>query len=397
MIYFDNNATTKVLPEVLEAMLPYFSEKFFNSTSAVGNLHSLDQPLSDACASLALLLDCDPEEIVLTSGATEANNWVLQSVAVSLEPRLGPVHVIVSAIEHPSILEVVSFLATKHPALHFDLVPVMSDGVVDLDAFRALLRPDTALVSVMLANNETGVIQPISEIAALSKDANPDCLVHTDATQAIGKIPVNLAVDLRSVDLLSLSAHKFNGPKGAGALFIRSGIDLVPFLHGGGQQRGLRAGTDNPALAAGLAKAAEIARSRDMRMTVSSNQAALELGLRRLGLRILGDTSSRLPNTSLILFPGLDSDLLVHEFLAAGFATSTGSACMSGSDAPSHVVLAMGVDYAEARGAVRISLGHENTQEEITQFLRTVSNFTRLRRQKTKENGSFDNLLRKKR
>jgi len=372
LIYFDNNATTKVLPEVLEAMLPYFSENFVNPTSAAGAIQGTCEPLHNARDSLSALIECSADELVLTSGATEANNWVIQSVTARAVRETNRCHILVSAIEHPSVLETVSFLTERQSVVEVDIVPVTEDGVVELCAFRSLLRPDTALVSVMLANNETGVIQPIADVAAIAKASSPGCLVHTDATQVIGKIPVGLGSDLQAVDLLSLSAHKFHGPKGIGALFIRSGTGIDPLLHGGGQQGGLRSGTDNPALAAGMAKAAEIALSLNARWKDSTHRAALEFGLSSLGLTILGARVPRLPNTSLVLFPGLDSERIVHELLMAGFAVSSGSACSYGSDAPSHVVLAMGVDYSEARGALRISLSHENTHEEVAQFLQAL-------------------------
>jgi cysteine desulfurase len=372
MIYFDNNATTRVLPEVREAMLPYFSETFFNPVSAAGALHGTGKPLQDAGEALARLIGCLPEEVVLTSGATEANNWVLKSVARRALRGTGRCHMLLSAIEHPSILEVASYLAEIDTGFEVDLIPVTADGIVDLDAFKSLLRPDTALVSVMLANNETGVIQPVAEIAAISKESSPGSFVHTDATQAIGKIVVSLHGSLENVDFLSLSAHKFHGPKGIGALYIRSGIHLEPLIHGGGQQGGARSGTDNPALAAGLSKAAEIAVTKldDEHLAMLRN--SLEGSLQAQDVRILGGNAQRLPNTSLLLFENRDADMLIHQLLDAGFATATGSACSSGSDTPSHVVLAMGVDYSSAAGALRISLSRDNTEDDILCFVETI-------------------------
>lgn len=375
MIYFDNNATTRVLPEVTEAMLPYFSEAYFNPTSAAGAVHGVGEPLREALESIAKLIDCCPEEIVLTSGATEANNWVLKSVARGVLRETGNCHIVVSAIEHPSVLEVASYLAKTESGVEVDLAPVTADGIVDLEAFRALLRPNTVLVSVMLANNETGVIQPVAEVAAIAKEISPACLIHTDATQAVGKIAVNMQTSLQDVDFLSLSAHKFHGPKGIGALYIRSGIGLEPLFHGGGQQGGKRSGTENPALAAGIAKAAEIAATQLDDRRIAGLRDSLEASLCDLGVTVLGGGTSRLPNTSLLMFEEIDAEMLIYQLLEAGFATSTGSACSSGSDTPSHVVLAMGIDYGFAGGALRISLCGENTRENVADLVEAMSGF----------------------
>ena len=375
MVYFDNNATSRVLPEVREAMLPYFSEAYFNPTSVVGELHDTGKPLREARNSLATLIDCCSEEIVLTSGATESNNWVLQSIARHALRKNGMCHLVLSAIEHPSVLKVASYLAEEESGVAVDLAPVNSEGILDLAAFQSLLRPDTTLVSVMLANNETGVIQPVAEAAAIAKRINKGCVVHTDATQAVGKITLSLQNSLRDVDLLSLSGHKFHGPKGIGALFIRSGIDLIPLFHGGGQQGGARPGTENPALAAGIAKAAEIAIHNLDDRRLKRLRDSLEGTLSDLGVTVLGVGAPRLPTTSLLLFADLDAEMLVHQLLEAGFATSTGSACSSGSDTPSHVVLAMGINYGSARGALRISLSRESAEKDVSGFLENVRRF----------------------
>ncbi|MGB6221032.1 cysteine desulfurase family protein [Haloferula sp.] len=369
MIYLDNNSTTRVLPDILDAMLPYFSTAFFNTTTLAGALYDVARPLSEARERVAELIDCSAEEIILTSGATESNNWVLQSIARHSLRQTGKCHLVVSAIEHPSVLQVASYLAETEGRVEVDLAPVSCEGVIDLAALRDLIRPDTALVSVMLANNETGVIQPVAEAAALAKEINQDCLVHSDATQAVGKITLSLNDNLRDVDFLSLSGHKFHGPKGIGALFIRSGVDLAPYLYGGGQQGGARPGTENPALAAGIAKAAEIATMHLDDRRLESLRSSLEAALCALGVTVLGGGARRLPNTSLLLFEDLDSEMLIHRLAEADFATSSGSACTSGSDSPSHVVLAMGINYSSASGALRISLSHETTQNEVSEFI----------------------------
>jgi cysteine desulfurase len=231
-----------------------------------------------------------------------------------------------------------------------------------------ILNEDTDLVSIMLANNESGVIQPIQQAAALIKSHHSACIFHTDATQAVGKIPVDLSDELENVDLLSLSAHKFHGPKGIGALFIRNGVALDPWIHGGNQQSGMRAGTENPALAAGIAKAAENAKARLGSMTtVQALRNKLEklLLLKLPEVRVLGSESPRLPNTSLLLFPNAEGEMLVHNLLEHGIACSTGSACSNGTDQPSHVVSAMGVAHSLARNVLRISLSKETTLNEV--------------------------------
>lgn len=369
MIYLDNNATTRVLPEVLDAMLPYFTEAYFNPTSVAGGLHDVGKPLRETRERVADLICCSPEEIFLTSGATESNNWVIQSVVRRALRKTGKCHLVVSAIEHPSVLEVAAYLAETENGVDVDLIPVTSDGVVNIDALKVLLRPDTALVSVMLANNETGVIQPLAQVAALVKEVSPRCIVHTDATQAVGKITVDLRNKLINVDFLSLSAHKFHGPKGIGALFIRCGNKLQPMLYGGGQQGSSRPGTENPALAAGIAKAAEIAAKHIDDLRLKRLRDSLEGALRDLGVTVLGAGAPRLPNTSLLLFEDFDAEMLVHQLLEAGLATSTGAACSSGSDKPSHVALAMGINHSSAYGTLRISLSCETTQTDVTMFL----------------------------
>jgi cysteine desulfurase len=376
MIYLDNNATTRVLPEVLDAMLPYFTEAYFNPTSVAGGLYDVGKPLREARERVADLISCSPEEIFLTSGATESNNWVMQSVVRRAVRKTGKCHLVVSAIEHPSVLEVATYLAETEGGVEVDLVPVTCDGIVNLDAFKALLRSDTALVSVMLANNETGVIQPLAQVATLAKEISPTCIVHTDATQAVGKITVNLESEFHNVDLLSLSAHKFHGPKGLGALFIRCGATIEPLLHGGGQQGSARPGTENPALAAGIAKAAEIAATQLDDRSMSELRDYFEESLDELGVTILGRGVPRLPNTSLLLLGDIDAEMLIHQLLEVGFATSTGSACSSGSDTPSHVVLAMGINYSSAFSALRISLSQESTQNDISKFLDVLMTLT---------------------
>lgn len=259
-------------------------------------------------------------------------------------------------------------------------ISVNHDGVLELETLRQMLRPDTALVSVMLANNETGVIQPVHEASQIVKEEVPQCLFHCDATQAVGKLVVDLH-SLEHVDLLSLSAHKFHGPKGIGALFSRRGTRLDSWMHGGSQQGGRRAGTENPALAAGLAKAVELLGSKQHIESRADGVAKLrdrleaDLMVIQPGAKILGCGTSRLANTLLVVFPCSEGEMLVHQLLDHGIVASTGAACSNGSDSPSHVLISMGVNYAIARNALRLSLSHSTTEAEINsciQLLRSI-------------------------
>lgn len=376
MIYLDNNATTRPDTAMVEAMLPYWTELYLNPSSVAGDLLGVAKPIHAAKEALAQLIQAEPNEITLTSGATESNNWVIQSLAKRQIHQKGSFRVIASAIEHPSVLETIEALRLADPRIRYDLIPVNSTGVINLEALEGMLDEDVDLVSIMLANNESGVIQPIQQAAQIVKILSPECIVHTDATQAVGKIPVDLRGELQHVDLLSLSAHKFHGPKGVGALFIRNGISLDPWFHGGNQQAGMRAGTENPALAAGIAKAAETAGLMLGNMkTVKVLRDKLEafLSEKFSEIRVLGSESTRLPNTSLLLFPNCEGEMLVHNLFEHGIACSTGSACSNGTDQPSHVVTAMGVAHSSARNVLRISLSNETTLDELETLVETLN------------------------
>lgn len=370
MIYLDNNATTKVTPEVVDAMSPFWSDSFFNPTSPAAELCEIRKSLDLALQNLAALLGASPSEFTLTSGATEANNWALQAAVAQALESANQVHILVSAIEHPSILETAKELARRDGRINLEMIPVTQIGIIDLEAMRKLLRSETALISVMFANNESGVIQPVSDASRLAKEIAPGCIFHSDATQAIGKLDVNLD-SLRDVDLLSLSAHKFHGPKGIGALFIRTGTQLREWMIGGGQQAGRRAGTENPGAAAGLAKAVELLGSindreqRENRIRTLRNQLEDEIREILPDVLFLGCDAPRLANTVLLVFPETEGEMIVHLLLEEGILVSTGASCSNGSDTPSHVVLSMGVEYSIARNALRISLSKFTTNEEI--------------------------------
>lgn len=377
MIYLDNNATTQVAPEVVDAMSPFWSDSFFNPTSPAAELCGIRKALDLALDNLAALLGASPSEFTLTSGATEANNWALQATIAQALESTDQVHILVSAIEHPSILETAKELARRDGRINLEMIPVTQTGIIDLEAMRKLLRSETALISVMFANNESGVIQPVSDASRLAKEIAPGCIFHSDATQAIGKLDVNLD-SLREIDLLSLSAHKFHGPKGIGALFIRTGTQLREWMIGGGQQAGRRSGTENPGAAAGLAKAVELLGSINDRgqqgnkIRILRNQ--LEDGIRKIfpDVLFLGYDAPRLANTVLLVFPETEGEMIVHLLLEEGILVSTGASCSNGSDTPSHVVLSMGVEYSIARNALRVSLSKFTTDEDIKGVLKAL-------------------------
>jgi cysteine desulfurase len=360
LVYLDYNATTPVAAEVLEAMLSYMAEHFGNPSSSHPYGKKAAQAVREARASVAALLGAAADEIVFTGSATEANNLALLGVARALAGKKR--HLVVSAVEHPAVIE---------PALHLQsegwdlsVIPVDAYGRVDPSDVAAALRPDTALVSIMHANNEVGTIQPVAEIAAITKARG--ILLHTDAAQSAGKIP--LIVDALGVDLLTLAGHKFYAPKGVGALYVRAGTPIAPIQFGAGQERGLRPGTENVPQVVGLGAAARLARERLPAATekLRSLRDALHerLSARVPGLMLNGHPSKRLPTTLHVSFPGIAGRELLSR-VAGRVAASVGSACHSEADTVSGVLAAMGCDASRARGAVRFSVGWMTTPEEI--------------------------------
>lgn len=355
-IYLDYNATTPIAPEVAAAIRPWLEADFGNPSSSHAYGRRAHAAVEQARTEVAALIGAGAAEIVFTGNATEANNLALLGVARALPQKC---HMIVSAVEHPAVMQ---------PALHLreqgwdiSVVPVDDSGRVSADAVAALLRPDTALVSIMLANNEVGTLQPVAEIASLAKSNGS--LMHTDAAQAAGKLPVD--VGALGVDLLTLAFHKFYGPKGIGALYVRSGTPLAPILFGAGQEHGLRPGTENVALIVGAGATARLARERLPQVTPQLRDRLWQrLAEGVPGLLLNGHPEQRLPNTLHVSFPGVSGrDLLaaVEDTVAA----SVGSACHSHGDAVSGVLAALGCDAERARGAVRLSVGRETTGEEI--------------------------------
>jgi len=369
VIYLDNNATTRIDPRVLETMMPYLTDNFANAASTHAFGLGANDAVKVARQQVAALIGSEMHEIVFTSGATEAINLAIKGVAENYQSK--GKHIITVKTEHTAVLDVCRYLENK--GFEVTYLPVQPDGLLDLEVLKSALRPDTILVSVMLVNNETGVIQPIKEIAALAHQAG--ALFMTDGTQAVGKLQVD--VDDLGIDLMPLSAHKFYGPKGVGALFIRQRrpwrIKLEALLHGGGHEGGKRSGTLNVAGIAGLGKAAELAQ-KEMKQDsqrVGNIRDELEKELLKIeGTRINGNPESRLYNVTNILFEGCDSDALImglHDI-----SISNGSACTSASIEPSHVLIAHGLSETEAFSCLRFSLGRFNSVEEVERVVGKV-------------------------
>jgi cysteine desulfurase len=359
----DHAATTRLAPEVLEAMRPFLGDAYGNASS----VHTRGEAARDAVAAardqIAGLIRAQSEEIVFTASGSEANNLALKGVLAGMpDPRRR--RVLVSAIEHPSVLETARFLATR--GIELELLPVRPNGIVDPDVVREALRDDVALVSVMAVNNETGAIQPIEEIGPFVKDAG--AIFHVDAVQAAGKLPV--AVDAWQADLVSLAAHKLYGPLGAAALFVRRRVKLVPLVHGGQQERGRRAGTENLAAIVGLGAAcararAQLAAGLPQEIEAFGERLLAELLLRVPDMRLNGDLNRRVGAIVNVCFAGVDGEAVLHELDAAGVTVSTGSACSSGQPGPSHVLLAMGLPAEDAHASVRFSLGEETQEADV--------------------------------
>ncbi|MEW6749395.1 MAG: cysteine desulfurase family protein [Candidatus Latescibacterota bacterium] len=358
-IYLDHNATTPILPEVLQAMLPYLSEHFGNPSSAHGFGQRARAAVEQARDQVAELLGCSPAEVVFTSGGTEANNLAIRGAAEASARR----HLVTSTVEHPATARPCAYLGAR--GWEVTPVPVDASGRMSVDEARPFVRGDTALATVMLAQNETGTLMPVRELAELAHARG--ALVHTDAAQAVGKIPVR--VDDLGVDLLSIAGHKLYAPKGVGALYVRGGTPLAPLFLGAGHEQGRRPGTENVASIVGLGTACALAR-RGLDGEAIRQRAlrdglwdALRTGIP--GLRLNGHPEQRLPNTLNVSFPGVKGSALLAA--APRIAASTGSACHEGGETPSAVLTAMGLDAATALGAVRLSLGRGTTPEQIRQ------------------------------
>jgi cysteine desulfurase len=374
--YFDYNATTPADPDVLTAMLPYFSAQYGNPNSVHSFGQSARGAVERARAAVAALIGARPSEIVFTSGGTEADNLAIFGVVGgiverSADPTTGRArHIVTTAIEHHAVLHSCQALELRGFAV--TRVPVGLDGVVDPDDIRRALRPETVLVTVMLANNELGTLQPVAEIGRIAAEAG--VRFHTDAVQSAGKVALD--VGTLGVDLMSLSAHKFYGPKGIGALFVRRGVQLEPLLYGSRGEGGRRAGTENVSGIVGMGKAAELALAHlcEQSAAVAALRDRLEQGLLASvsGARVNGSPAMRLPNTCNIMFPEVESESLVIALDLQGVACSAGAACLSGAVDPSHVLAAIGLSHAEARGSIRLSLGRPTTDQDVVLALDAI-------------------------
>ncbi|HBR19370.1 MAG TPA: cysteine desulfurase NifS [Phycisphaerales bacterium] len=360
IIYFDNNATTKVADEVVDAMLPFFKDLYGNPSSMHTFGGQVEKHIRHSRESLAALLGCDSSEIIFTSGGTESDNAAIKGVLAAYPEKK---KIVTTRVEHPAVLATCRELQ----AAGFSLVELGVDkyGQINLDELAAEVDEHTAIVSIMYANNETGVIFPIDKIAEIVKSKG--AIFHTDAVQAVGKIPLNL--DKSSIDLLSLSGHKLHAPKGIGALYIKKGTRILPFIVGGHQEKNRRAGTENVPAIAGLGKAGEIASKeiRNENTKVKKLRDKLETAILKTckDAMLNGDKINRLPNTTNISFEFIEGEailLLLNQF---GICASSGSACTSGSLEPSHVMRAMGVPFTAAHGSIRFSLSRYNTEAEV--------------------------------
>ncbi len=367
--YFDHNATTPVSPEVLEGLIPALGEIYGNASSIHHHGQAAKQRLELARRQTAWLLEADPREIVFVSGGTEADNLAI--LGVVRQARRERKHVITTAIEHPAVLNTCAQL--EREGVEVTYVSVDSGGNVDPDDVRRALRPETVLISVMHANNEIGVIQPVAEIARIAREAG--VLIHSDGVQALGKIAVD--VPALGVDLYSASGHKIYAPKGIGALFVRKGTPLVPILFGGHHERDRRPGTENVAGAVGLGLAAEWACANlDLEaMRLSALRNRLEQGILERVPRcfVNGANGSRLPNTTNIRFDGIEGEAMVIALDLKGFAVSSGAACSSGAVEPSHVLTAIGLTREQAKASLRFSLGRANTVEQVDALITAVA------------------------
>jgi len=372
-VYLDHNATTPLHPEVLEAMMPYITGVYGNPSSVHRYGRLTRDALEQARTQVARLVNAEANQIVFTSGGTEANNLAIKGCLANQSVS----RFAVSEIEHASLLEpsrtMTSSKLTRQWQL--DMIPVNTQGQLEVDNLLACLHTDTRLVSVMSANNETGVIQDIKTLVATTKVNNADTVFHSDACQMVGKQPVNFAE--LGLDLMSLSSHKIYGPQGAGALVVNRSIDLAPQIVGGGQEKQLRSGTENLAALVGFGRAAELAEQMlsTRQKAASELQVQLEQQLQLMqGVEIFSQSVSRLPNTLQFAMQGIDGEALLMELDRKGFAVSSGSACDSTKTEPSHVLLAMSVPAETARGAIRVSFGEHNTDEDVSQFVEALEN-----------------------
>jgi len=368
IIYLDHAATTPVKPEVLEEMLPYFTNKFGNASSIYSIGRESKKAIEEARERVAKALGAMPREIFFTGSGSEADNWSIKGVAYANKAKGN--HIITTAIEHHAVLHTCQYLESD--GFEVTYLPVDENGLVSPEQVRKAIKPTTTLITIMFANNEIGTIQPIAEIGKIAKEHN--IYFHTDAVQAVGNIPIN--VNELNVDLLSLSAHKFYGPKGVGALYIRKGVKITNFLHGGAQERGRRASTENVAGIVGLGKAIELATNNieqyNKKLIELRDRTIEEITKKVPFVKLNGDRYKRLPGNVNFSFQFIEGESLLLMLDMKGICASSGSACTSGSLDPSHVLLAIGLDHETAHGSLRITFGEENTHEDVDYLMEVL-------------------------
>ncbi|MBM4331925.1 MAG: cysteine desulfurase NifS [Deltaproteobacteria bacterium] len=360
-VYMDHNATTPVHPEVLEAMMPFFRDQFGNASSIHWAGREVKKYLDEAREKVAALLHASPEEIIFTGCGTESDNMAIKGVAFALKEKGR--HIITTQVEHHAVLHTCQFL--ENMGYEVTYLPVDGEGLIDLEELRRSIKAETILITIMFANNETGTIFPVQEIGEVAREKG--VIFHTDAVQAVGKLPIDL--QQLPVDILSLSGHKLYSPKGIGAQYIRQGTKLTSLIHGGAQERSRRAGTENIPYIIGLGKASEIAlrdfQKRQIHLNASRDRLNQEIIKRVPHVKRNGHPTQRLPNTLNMSFLFIEGESLLLNLDLEGIAVSSGSACTSGSLEPSHVLLAMGIPHEIAQSAIRFSLGWNNTEEDI--------------------------------
>lgn len=368
IIYLDHAATTPVAPEVVEAMLPYFTEKYGNPSSVYSLGREAAAALNAAREQVAAILNCTPAEIYFTASGTEADNMAIRGIALAQRERRGHKHLITSAIEHHAVSETHVWLA-KHSGFEVTYVPVDHHGLVDPEAVRSAIRDDTALISIMYANNEVGTIEPIAEIAAIANERHIP--MHTDAVQAGGTLPLD--VKALGVQAMALSAHKFYGPKGVGILYLGRGAPFIPILTGGGQERGRRPGTENVAYAVGLATALRLAHEKqeaeNARLSALRDRLIQGILAAIPNAQLTGHPTRRLPNSASFVIEFVEGESMLLSLDMEGIAASSGSACTSGSLEPSHVLMAMGLPPEIAHGSLRLTLGRSSSDAHIDRVL----------------------------
>jgi len=364
-VYFDHNSTTALKPAVLEAMMPYLTQQHGNPASQHSYGRHAHGAIEQARRQVAQAVGAQASEIIFTASGTEANNFAMSGIASNMEQA----QILTSSVEHPCVSNPAK--AMQYRGWQSDSIRVNADCELDLQDLQTKLETPTNVVSVMLANNETGAIQPVEQVVTLAKEKK--ALVHTDAVQALGKIDVNFAA--LGVQAMTISSHKIGGPLGVGALVLNKRVDIQPLLYGGGQEKGLRSGTENIAAIVGFGAACELAVQN---LTAFATHTAalreqLEAGLASTNAVIFGQHATRLPNTSFFAFENVDGETLVTALDKLGFAVASGSACSSANSEPSHVLLAMGVDPDLARGAIRVSFNMDNTEAQVTEFLTALT------------------------